>query len=122
MSYHRKFHPIQIVLFSIFMIAVVVYLLNIKTAFPTPVLQPGEYIQDDSGDITAGLWSVPLVYDWDGDGREDLLLGQRYDTEEERHGYIRFYRNSGTDIAPIFTGFSLLNAGDECCLDVPVEG
>jgi hypothetical protein len=121
-SNHRKFHPLQIVLFSIFMIAVFVYLLNNKTAFPTPVLLPGEYVQDVSGDIAAGLWSVPLVYDWDDDGRADLLLGQRYDAEKERHGYIRFYRNIGTDSGPAFNGFTLIESGGECCLDVPVDG
>ena len=121
MAFNRKFQPLQLAVFSIFMIAVFVYLLNNKTAFPTPVLLPGEYIQDASGDITAGLWSVPLVYDWDGDGREDLLLGQRYDAESERHGYIRFYRNRGAD-EPTLSGFTLLEAGGECCLDVPVEG
>jgi hypothetical protein len=46
----------------------------------------------------------PSVVDWDGDGLKDLLLGQ-YGS-----GKIRFYKNSGTNEAPVFTDFSYLQA------------
>lgn len=46
----------------------------------------------------------PFVVDWDGDGKQDLLLGQY------SGGNVRFYRNIGTNFAPIFGDFSYLQA------------
>lgn len=118
----KRFGVFQIIIFTIFFILAVFVVFNKKTAFPTPVLLEGEYIRDDSGDIDAGLWSVPLVYDWDNDGRKDLLVGQRYKEGETNHGYVSFYRNIGTDSTPRFSGYSRLEADGKCCLDVIVDG
>lgn len=46
----------------------------------------------------------PFVVDWDGDGRQDLLLGQ-FD-----QGRVRFYPNTGTNFDPAFGDFSFLQA------------
>jgi hypothetical protein len=54
--------------------------------------------------IDVGLVSAPLMYDWDGDGRKDLLCGQ-FDS-----GKIRFYPNVGLDTAPEFDGYRFLRA------------
>jgi hypothetical protein len=40
----------------------------------------------------------------DGDGLNDLILGQF------SYGYIRFYKNVGTNDAPVFTSFQYLQA------------
>ena len=47
----------------------------------------------------------PFIYDWDGDGLKDLLFGQF------TSGKIQFWRNSGTNSAPVFTTGSYVQAG-----------
>ncbi len=47
----------------------------------------------------------PFIYDWDGDGVKDLLFGQF------TSGKVQFWRNSGTNSAPIFTTGSFVQAG-----------
>lgn len=46
----------------------------------------------------------PFVVDWDGDGKQDLLLGQF------NQGKIRFYRNIGENHAPVFGDSVFLQA------------
>ncbi len=43
----------------------------------------------------------PTLFDWDGDGRFDLLVGS-HDTR--CGGYLRIYRNIGEPGAPAFSG------------------
>lgn len=45
--------------------------------------------------IDAGLYSAPELYDVDGDGDLDLLLGHH-------RGYVQFYRNTGSASLPNF--------------------
>ena len=78
----------------------------------TGILQ-GTYIKDGSNDIFASDYSVPVVYDWDRDGKKDLLLG--YNNTEDEFGYIRFYRNQGSDSSPVFNGFTLVKACYNSC-------
>ncbi len=52
-----------------------------------------------------GSYSAPTAVDWDGDGRKDLIIGQ-FD-----EGRIRFYRNVGTDPAPVFESWLYLLDG-----------
>jgi WD40 repeat protein len=47
--------------------------------------------------------SSPVIADFDGDGRKDLLTGN---TE----GQLFFYGNAGTDAAPAFSGYSAVTA------------
>jgi FG-GAP-like repeat len=46
--------------------------------------------------IDAGTAGSPLIYDLDGDGKKDLLVG-------ERPGNINFYKNTGSATQPIFS-------------------
>lgn len=48
---------------------------------------------------------VPCVVDWNNDGKKDLVVGQF------RNGAIRLYLNGGTDAAPVFGEFTMLEAG-----------
>jgi len=54
--------------------------------------------------IDVGYYAAPCVVDWDGDGLKDLVLGQF------TSGNIRFYRNEGTNAAPVFNSYELLYA------------
>ncbi len=76
-------------------------------------------------DVTIGH-AAPLVFDFDGDSRRDLLVGEFGSGEfplervPERSRWadcavskVRIYRNVGTDTAPAFDGFEYLRAGEE---------
>lgn len=54
--------------------------------------------------IDVGYYGAPCVVDWDGDGLKDLILGQF------TSGYIRFYKNEGTNASPVFNSFTYLYA------------
>lgn len=62
------------------------------------------YILDSGVPIDVGYYGSPFIYDWDGDGKKDLIVGQF------TGGYIRFYRNIGTDPEPLFSGYQFLYA------------
>jgi len=49
--------------------------------------------------------AAPFVCDWDGDGRQDLLVGQM------GGGVLRIYRNTGSATAPAFESFGSFQAG-----------
>ena len=72
----------------------------------TPVFEPPIPIQASSANINVGYGgnASPFVIDWDGDGKQDLLLGQ-FDG-----GRIRFYANMGTNYNPTFGIFVYLQA------------
>jgi hypothetical protein len=80
------------------------------------------YIQDGSGDLQTGIYSVPVVYDWNSDGKKDMLVGQRYiDDEGVSHGYVSYFKNIGTDARPVFDGFTFLAACASVCTNLDVE-
>ncbi len=70
----------------------------------TPVFQTGININDGVTPIDVGLYSAPIAYDWNGDSKKDLIVGQ-FD-----QGRIRYYENAGEDNNPAFSGFSFLQA------------
>ncbi len=72
----------------------------------TPVFDAPVAIQASGSPINVGYGgnASPFMTDWDGDGKQDLLLGQ-FDA-----GKIRFYANTGTNYNPTFGSFSYLQA------------
>jgi len=69
-----------------------------------------EPIKIDAGgqpiDVTIGH-AAPCVTDWDGDGKQDLLVGQF------GGGNLRIYLNQGENHAPTFDEFAWLEAGEK---------
>lgn len=64
-----------------------------STAFAQ--LQEGVLLQADGKEINIGVGHlVPVVTDWNDDGKKDLLIGQF------SGGKIGLYLNTGTDAAP----------------------
>jgi hypothetical protein len=51
--------------------------------------------------------STPVIYDWDGDGKRDLLVGQFGD------GKMKIFRNLGTNREPRFGPEEWFTAGDK---------
>jgi len=101
-----------IMLFFIFLFAIVMNT-NAKADYLTTLSFSG-YVQDGSGDLDVTYFSTPTVFDWDNDGKNDLLVGQNYQTNDL--GYVSFYKNYGTNAAPIFNGSSLIQACNNTCL------
>ncbi|MDP3296816.1 MAG: hypothetical protein Q8N09_04360 [Thermodesulfovibrionia bacterium] len=81
-------------------------------------LLPGVYLHDGSSIVKTNNWSVPIVYDWDSDEKKDLLVGNSYiDEKNINHGYVSFYKNIGSDAAPIFNGATYIQTcTDKCSL------
>ena len=67
-------------------------------AEPFPILAAGAPISVDTGH------AAPFVYDFNKDGKKDLIVGQF------GGGTARIYLNHGTDAAPEFGDFTLLQA------------
>ena len=55
--------------------------------------------------INVGTNSAPVVVDWNEDGELDMLLGN------ESPGNVRLYINDGSDSAPVFSSYSLVQSG-----------
>jgi hypothetical protein len=71
-----------------------------------PMFATPFFVQDGGTDLVVnGSIPDPCVYDWDGDGVKDLVLGQF------AYGYVRFYRNIGSNASPVFNGYSWVYAG-----------
>ncbi len=82
-----------------------VCLSTVAFAIP-PVFDAPVALQANGTPINVGYGgnASPFMVDWNGDGKQDLLLGQ-FDA-----GKIRFYANTGTNYNPTFGDFSYLQA------------
>ncbi|HEY3320028.1 MAG TPA: hypothetical protein VGP72_06160 [Planctomycetota bacterium] len=68
--------------------------------------QPGVKVEAGGKPIDMEIGHlVPVVVDWNGDGKKDLIVGRF------SGGEIRLYLNQGTDAAPVFGDFTLMEAG-----------
>jgi len=85
-------------------------------------LLSGVFIQDGSVNLDVGRFSAPVVYDWNSDGKKDLLIGQRYDdVSGVSHGYVSFFENVDIDEAPYFDGSVYLEACNAACIEIDVS-
>ncbi|MEA3267255.1 MAG: FG-GAP-like repeat-containing protein [Candidatus Fermentibacteria bacterium] len=67
-----------------------------------PVLTTWSYIQSSGSDIKR-YRCCPQVYDMNGDGKKDLIMG-------ENDARIYYYENTGTDAAPAFSGYETIQS------------
>jgi WD40 repeat protein len=68
----------------------------------------GQYAQKTNGTdllVTNGR-SSPVIMDFDGDGKKDLLTGNT-------DGMIFFYKNVGTESLPLFSGYTLVQSNGQ---------
>jgi len=75
--------------------------LNSGTA-QNPVITTWSYIQSDGRNINR-YRCCPQVYDLNGDGKKDLIMG-------ENDARIYYYENTGTDADPVFSGFQAIQS------------
>ena len=68
-----------------------------------PIFTEGLFIQADGTNINAGDRATPVANDWDGNGKDDLIIGNM-------EGNIVIYLNKGTDSVPVFGSSFLLQA------------
>jgi len=61
----------------------------------SPLLSTGVKIQANS-DLDVGNDATPYITDWDNDGRDDLIIGNR-------EGYVFHYKNIGSNGTPSFS-------------------
>jgi len=69
-----------------------------------PEFHEGIFLFDGTDTLDVGFYSAPVAYDWNADGKKDLLVGQFV------YGLIRFYPNIGTNYDPVFSGYEFLTA------------
>lgn len=73
-----------------------VYLYINEGTDDAPVFTPAGTLKDKSGNnIKVGSNSAPVIVDYNGDGRKDLVIGSSY-------GTLELYINNGDDAAPEF--------------------
>jgi len=80
-------------------LALIVFTALASAQFDAPFI-----IQANGVNLVADIICDPVFTDWNGDGLNDLVIGQF------SQGKIRFYPNSGTIQNPVFTTFSYLQA------------
>lgn len=76
-----------------------------RTPEGAPIVEPPERLQEYGARLSVGAKACPNVVDWDGDGRDDLLLGNAA-------GQILLSRNIGSSDAPVYQRPEPVLAGD----------
>jgi WD40 repeat protein len=77
---------------------------SVPPRFTTTFTPVGLIVQENGRDrMVPSTRSSPVVMDFDGDGRKDLLTGST-------DGTILLYKNTGTDSLPVFSGYSLVRS------------
>ncbi len=85
---------------------------SVPPRFTTTLAPIGQIVQESGRDLMVpSTRSSPVVMDFDGDGKKDLLTGTT-------DGTILLYKNVGTDSLPVFSGYSLVQANGQP-IDLP---
>ena len=83
---------------------VLLLLLPLLSLADLPLFREPVIVQADGVTLDVGVISDPFMIDWDGDGLDDLLVGQF------SPGKVSFYKNIGTSVNPVFTFSNYLQA------------
>jgi len=85
---------------------VLLLLLAFAASAQTPAFDAPVAIEANGTPINVGTGgnASPFMVDWNGDGSQDLLLGQYM------YGKVRFYPNIGSNFDPVFGDFEYLKA------------
>ena len=83
---------------------VVNLLLNDAGPGTSPTFNASSLVKDGGSNLDPGSASHPVAFDWNQDGKKDLLVG-------DSSGYVRLYANTGTDANPSFSGSVTMDAG-----------
>ncbi|MCK5785042.1 MAG: T9SS type A sorting domain-containing protein [Candidatus Sabulitectum sp.] len=67
-----------------------------------PIITTWSYIQNSGSNINR-YRCCPQVYDMNGDGKKDLIMG-------ESNAQIYYYENTGSDAAPAFSGYEAIQS------------
>jgi hypothetical protein len=81
-----------------------VYFYRNTSTDSAPILAPGVKLMVGSSPLSVTNRATPYVYDWDGDGLDDLLCGNG-------DGYVYFFKNIGTAQAPAYAAGTRVQAG-----------
>jgi hypothetical protein len=88
-------------------LALFVPLLIALPALASDDLAPPVLLEDARGPINVNVGhAAPYVCDWDGDGKDDLLVGML------GGGRLRIYKNVGTTTEPRFEDFVAFKVGE----------
>lgn len=71
-----------------------------------PLFLPPHYLQQQADDLKFGALATPVAFDWDGDGKEDLICG-------DSAGYIGFIKNLDGGNPPKWAAPKYLEAGGQ---------
>ena len=80
-----------------------VYLRGTTYTFAVQGFAAATTIPAGSSTVQATACAVPAMADWNGDGVNDLLVGDKTDATT---GKVRVYLNQGTNTAPVFSTFT----------------
>jgi hypothetical protein len=69
-----------------------------------PQFQEPFVIQANGTDLDVGMMADPFMVDWNGDGLNDLIVGQF------TSGKVSFFENTGTNTDPVFAAGVFLQA------------
>lgn len=74
-----------------------------------PLYDAALFVQAGGAPLVAGGYTLPEWADWNSDGLADLLVGEGGGALPESK--VRLYLNQGTAMAPLFSGWSYVQAG-----------
>ncbi|MFO7676560.1 MAG: hypothetical protein R6X12_09625 [bacterium] len=88
-----------------------VVMIGLAVALPAaaqvPRFRAAERISSGGVPIDLGYYTAPVMFDWNEDGRKDMVVGQF------SYGHIAFFENVGDDSAPEFASHEYLQASGQ---------